>query len=245
MTATFNCPTCGAPLDYPGRGDTMRCPYCNNSVIVPEDLRSPAGQATPAHGSAMFDASSLLQQAEALKEVARLARDGNEIEAIKRYRQITNVGLVEAKDTVENIRAGIPVQVSQTYSQVQTHTDGSITPEQLSEIIRLYKSDQKIEAIKLYRQITNAGLVESKKAVEVMNPDAYQETTPGKKNYLAAIGVGLFFFAIASIFPFAFIPLGLSALHEHAIGAAIGAFFAAGIWALIWGGVGVFLMMTI
>jgi ribosomal protein L7/L12 len=229
MTASFNCPTCGAPLDYPGNGDTMRCPYCNNSVIVPEDLRS-------------SDANSLLQKTEAFKDVEQLARDGNEIEAIKRYRLISNVGLEEAKKTVDNIRAGVPVQLSQSYSQVQTHIGGGITPEQYDEIKRLCKSDQKIEAIKLYRQITNAGLAESKKAVEVMTGSAGDGTPSGKKNYLAAIGVGLFFFAIASIFPFTFIPLGITALQEHEIGAAIGAFFAAGVWALVWGGIGVFLM---
>ena len=103
-------------------------------------------------------------------------------------------------------------------------------------------SGQKIEAIKLYRQITNAGLAESKKAVEVMCPGADQGTPPEKKNYLAAIGVGLFFFAIASIFPITFIPLGISAWQENEIGAAIGSFFAAGVWALGGGGLGVFLM---
>ena len=245
MTSTFNCPTCGAPLDNPGSGDIMRCPYCNNAVIVPEDLRSQANQATPAPGSAMFDTSNLLQQTEALQEVAQLAREGKEIEAIKRYRQISNVGLVEAKKAVDNIRAGIPVQLSQTSSQFQTHIGGGITPEQLAEIKRLYRSGNKIEAIKLYRQITNAGLAESKKAVEVMNPGASQETPPGKKNYLAAIGVGLFFFAIASIFPIVFIPSGITLWHEHEIGQAIATFFGAGVWALAWGGVGVLLMISI
>ena len=41
MAKTFNCPNCGAPLDYKETGElTLRCPFCNNSVIVPEELRT-------------------------------------------------------------------------------------------------------------------------------------------------------------------------------------------------------------
>jgi len=40
MSTKFDCPSCGAPLDYDGGPDyTIRCPFCNNSVIVPEELR--------------------------------------------------------------------------------------------------------------------------------------------------------------------------------------------------------------
>jgi outer membrane protein assembly factor BamB/DNA-directed RNA polymerase subunit RPC12/RpoP len=38
-TQEFNCPNCGAPLDYTGTGATMRCPYCDTSVVVPTELR--------------------------------------------------------------------------------------------------------------------------------------------------------------------------------------------------------------
>lgn len=39
-------------------------------------------------------------------EIRRLARDGHKIEAIKKYREKYNVGLVEAKDAVERMEAG-------------------------------------------------------------------------------------------------------------------------------------------
>jgi outer membrane protein assembly factor BamB/DNA-directed RNA polymerase subunit RPC12/RpoP len=36
----FQCPSCGAALDYDDGDDlTVRCPYCDASVIVPEELR--------------------------------------------------------------------------------------------------------------------------------------------------------------------------------------------------------------
>lgn len=43
MPKTFSCPHCGAPLDYDGSGSaTLQCPFCNNTVSVPEELRSAA-----------------------------------------------------------------------------------------------------------------------------------------------------------------------------------------------------------
>jgi outer membrane protein assembly factor BamB/uncharacterized Zn finger protein (UPF0148 family) len=41
----FNCPNCGAPLDYTGTGATLRCPYCDTSVMVPAELRPPVVEA--------------------------------------------------------------------------------------------------------------------------------------------------------------------------------------------------------
>jgi len=34
----FQCPTCGASLEDPGQGATMRCPYCSTSFVVPQEL---------------------------------------------------------------------------------------------------------------------------------------------------------------------------------------------------------------
>jgi LSD1 subclass zinc finger protein len=40
MSDTFECPHCGAPLHYSGGSErTVRCSFCNSSVIVPASLR--------------------------------------------------------------------------------------------------------------------------------------------------------------------------------------------------------------
>jgi len=39
MEQTFNCPNCGASLEYNGNEPSMRCPYCQNSVLIPAALR--------------------------------------------------------------------------------------------------------------------------------------------------------------------------------------------------------------
>ena len=46
MAATFDCPKCGAPLQLdlePGQ-ETVECPYCHDTVIIPDDLRIPMPQ---------------------------------------------------------------------------------------------------------------------------------------------------------------------------------------------------------
>src|SRR5512145_1315368 len=40
MTAQlFQCPSCGAPVTPRGSAKVLNCPYCNASVVVPEELR--------------------------------------------------------------------------------------------------------------------------------------------------------------------------------------------------------------
>ncbi len=43
---SFQCPSCGAPIIPSGNSAVISCPYCHNSVIVPESLR-PAASAAP------------------------------------------------------------------------------------------------------------------------------------------------------------------------------------------------------
>jgi ribosomal protein L7/L12 len=183
-----------------------------------------------------------------LKEVVLLARAGKKIEAIKVYRQMTGCGLVEAKTAVENIQAG---QLGQTFNQNPTRPQvgASIPSERMAEINQFIRSGQKIEAIKIYRQVTGVGLREAKDAVEAMGgsvnlngglPEFQQKNTAGSSlgSKLLILAGGLFFFGIASIFPLVFIPMGISSWQGNDIGGAIGSFFGAGIWAVVWGGIG-------
>ena len=104
MTQPFKCPSCGGPLEYHGGNMAVRCEFCSNQVIVPEELRQ-----QHAHG-----AVPLPEQFGKLAEIGQHIRSGNIIAAIKAYREHFGVGLKEAKDAVENLAAGKPVEVSRT-----------------------------------------------------------------------------------------------------------------------------------
>ena len=44
MPLTFNCPNCGAQLEYRGGNILLVCQYCGNSVVVPTDLQQAHAQ---------------------------------------------------------------------------------------------------------------------------------------------------------------------------------------------------------
>lgn len=94
--------------------------------------------------------------------IAELLARGQKIEAIKRYRTLTGVGLKEAKDAVEAWeRAG-------SASDIPTATPSPAPGGDIAEVHALARSGKKIEAIKRYREITGVGLKEAKDAVERM-----------------------------------------------------------------------------
>ncbi len=111
MTETFDCPNCGAPMDYQDHQVVLiRCPYCSSSVIVPEALRSVTAREPDALMSPeTVDSGNLLEQAAQFAEIANLIRSGRKIEAIKNYRELTGLGLQEAKEAVQALEAGRPV----------------------------------------------------------------------------------------------------------------------------------------
>jgi ribosomal protein L7/L12 len=88
------------------------------------------------------------------QELAELVRQGRKIEAIKLVREQTGCGLAEAKAAVEKLERGEPLEA--------TPPAGDVT----EEVRALVRAGRMIEAIKLYRERTGAGLKEAKDAVD-------------------------------------------------------------------------------
>lgn len=109
MAQAFSCPKCGAPQDYSGSGDTIKCPYCETTIIVPDELR----RRSAAPASADQPVGDWVRQANALVEIKRRVQAGNQLDAIKLYRETFNVGLDQARDAVEAIGRGENVQLAQ------------------------------------------------------------------------------------------------------------------------------------
>jgi hypothetical protein len=61
---------------------------------------------------------------------------------------------------------------------------------------------------------------------------------------IGGIGCGLFFFAIASIFPIAFTPIILLSYNKGDIGGMLGAGIGTLVWVLAWGGIGLYLLIS-
>lgn len=115
MSQAFQCPKCGAPLDYHGTDPIIKCPYCRSSVIVPDNLRSrPTFSGT--HDiftlDGIGDMSDLLSQANQLKEVKEMAEQGEVQKAVELFRQVTGQDEFSARQAVNALVSGQPVILS-------------------------------------------------------------------------------------------------------------------------------------
>src|SRR4051812_10167619 len=101
------------------------------------------------------------------EEQARAVRGavlaGRKIEAIKIYREQTGLGLAEAKQAVETLERQLRQEEA---ASVAVKMPGPGAADQTQQIIELLFAGRKIEAIKVYRTQTGAGLKEAKDAVE-------------------------------------------------------------------------------
>jgi uncharacterized Zn finger protein (UPF0148 family) len=105
---TFSCPTCGAPLEYKsGKDFTFPCPFCGNSVIVPENLR------TPLSGTMIQQPASPGKANE--KAVFQLLQDllkaGKKDAALLLYEFSYHKSFSEAKKVIDGIKAGTVVEL--------------------------------------------------------------------------------------------------------------------------------------
>jgi len=105
-------------------------------------------------------------------ELDAALRSGQKIAAIKRYRELHGIGLKEAKDAVEAMLAGQPVEHP---APIASEPTAQLQP----ELDRLIRAGQKIMAIKHHRTITNFGLKESKDAVEARMAELAGQPPPG------------------------------------------------------------------
>jgi ribosomal protein L7/L12/DNA-binding beta-propeller fold protein YncE/DNA-directed RNA polymerase subunit RPC12/RpoP len=177
MSQTFQCPNCGAPLDYDGGlAPVIRCPYCKSTVVVPEELHTARSDKSTFASTAGAALDDLLhpEQIARLREIGNLVRQGQKIEAIKLYREVFGTGLKEAKDAIDQLAAGKAIAITST--SLQTSQDSVFpaqNPQVEAEIRQLLQDGSKIAAIKRYREIFNCGLAEAKAAVEFFEKNGH------------------------------------------------------------------------
>lgn len=100
-----------------------------------------------------------------LAEIKKLASQ-NKLEAIKKYIELYGVSLAEAKVAVEKIAEN--VGTDNEYLSVDISDDLDSEKEASLSEIKKIAVQNKIEAIKKYREVFNADLKEAKEAVDKM-----------------------------------------------------------------------------
>jgi len=145
----------------------QKCRFCGCNAIVPSNVIQSSNVFGGAGNIDFGDLSALTGKALKIGEIQRLIQSGQKIYAIKLFRETFGVGLKEAKDAVDAMEEGKSIDISGM--QVQTSSvNFQSNAQSLAEIQRLLQGGQKIEAIKLFREMTGAGLKEAKDAVEAI-----------------------------------------------------------------------------
>jgi ribosomal protein L7/L12 len=125
------------------------CPVCNHETPIGVRLCPNCGADLPESIGSIQPGNDWEHQIRALLD------GGQKIMAIKLYREHTGAGLKEAKDAVEAIQRGEP-------SQDPEESDSSLQ----QTLVSLLQQGRKIDAIKVFREVTGSGLKESKDAIE-------------------------------------------------------------------------------
>jgi DNA-directed RNA polymerase subunit RPC12/RpoP len=115
-TQSFQCPSCGSPLDYDGTGKTIRCPACGNSVLVPQELWQSA-EPPPA--------TTLTEPPKLSDEVKVLVLNGEPDRAIQFLRDQLFLRREDAAEVVARIESGQYGNLSELIHQAQRGFDAA------------------------------------------------------------------------------------------------------------------------
>lgn len=112
-------------------------------------------------------------------ELVALLREGRKIMAVKRYRELTGVGLAEAKAVIDDLeqQLGAGVELARQSIPLPESTPPA-TPNMdalAAQVVSLVRGGNKIEAIRVYREAMNVGLREAKEAVETIEGQLRQD----------------------------------------------------------------------
>jgi hypothetical protein len=162
----FHCPNCNAGLDLSENGAAIiRCDYCHSVVIVPESLRHRVKgivEEKTAPKKRTQPAKPKLTEEQAAAMVTALARSGQQIEAMKLYRETYPVGLKETKQAIEQAAAGLPLPVPER----RWSDEGELPVEAAEEITHLAALGRLEGAASLYRVTFGTSHVEARAAVQ-------------------------------------------------------------------------------
>jgi ribosomal protein L7/L12 len=102
------------------------------------------------------------------RELEDLLASGQKIVAVKRFREITGVGLQEALHAVEHLGRDAPSAASSNRPGPKAPDSGALRKAETAAMEAL-RSGNVVEAVKRYRGHTSLGLKESKEAVDALS----------------------------------------------------------------------------
>jgi uncharacterized Zn finger protein (UPF0148 family) len=117
MDLEFHCPNCGAPLDPPaGSEKSIRCPFCNSSIIIPMELRNKNLNID------LFphEVDKRLNQelSKNLSQIITLVKSGNKEEAITIFREQFDTSRIQAEKVINQIEKNQILEINQVINSL-------------------------------------------------------------------------------------------------------------------------------
>ncbi len=149
------------------------CPFCKRELHAKDSVCPYCFATVPERhaGASVADLEARVRQ---------LLASGEKIAAVKEYREATGAELIEAKQAVEGIEAGMHLDPRAT--RMKTPLENW-----KSEVVELMRAGNKIQAIRVYREVHGCGLKDAKEAVEEIA--AQHGITPFQQGCVVVIGI--------------------------------------------------------
>jgi ribosomal protein L7/L12 len=176
---SLNCPNCGAPLPEPAGRPTVVCDHCGSVIAfkppqpaadtppAASEPRYEYGQA-PSQRPARSDLTSVALGPTDAAHVIQLLRAGQQLEAIQVYQSKVGGSLGEAQDAIDAILAGLQ-DAAAPIGPALPMTRAN--PADLPEVLQYLTAGNRLEAIRVYRAATGAGLREAVTAIDSLQRD--------------------------------------------------------------------------
>jgi ribosomal protein L7/L12 len=171
MMQSLNCPNCSAPLDIPERtGSNLSCPYCHSLLVQKEGTlvkhSDIAGVAGSRRENLLRTQDEIDHKVEFIREMAQA---GNKIVAVNALRNVFKINKNKAQELVDAMARGELVDsrlLPPVFQAVKTFP--ALDPNLMQKLLELVRKGEKIEAIKLFRQGTGAGLKDAKDVIDLL-----------------------------------------------------------------------------
>lgn len=170
MSKTFHCPNCAAPLQEPPQDQSIiSCAYCHSSVIVPSELRqAPFTEPILTPAESLFNLPIL---AASLRQAADLTRAGKREEAVQFLLKELAMDDAEARRIIDQMEQGQIVQIGGVENRF-TSQAVILNSEDAKQILELIRNGEEEEALHRYRQLTGAGLEDTRLAMAALQTAA-------------------------------------------------------------------------
>ncbi len=163
-TIPLKCPKCGNSIHLDDQQETSTCEYCGAQFPFQEAARKYMAEPIPGY--------ELPEKV--VLAIRLLVANKQKIQAIKFFRENTQVGLKEAKDVIDSLdgTAAAPATGNIMQNPASGVLDSTTIPgytldsSTVAIILSLLAKKQKIAAIKTFREATDVGLKEAKDAID-------------------------------------------------------------------------------